>query len=79
MTELTQPEPARRGPIRGTVSSFDEHAGLGVVTAEDGSAYPFHCTQIADGTRTIAVGTRVSFDLVARLGRYEAAWLCSWT
>ena len=43
-----------------------------MVTAGDGTAYPFHCTEIADGTRTIAVGTRVEFELLARLGRWEA-------
>jgi CspA family cold shock protein len=36
--------------------------------------YPFHCTQIADGSRSVAVGTRVSFGLLAgRAGRWEAA------
>ena len=36
--------------------------------------FPFHCTQIADGTRTVAVGTRVSFGVLAgRAGRWEAA------
>ena len=55
------------------VTGFDDAAGLGVVTADDGTAYPFHCTQIADGTRTIAVGTAVTFDLIGRLGRYEAS------
>jgi CspA family cold shock protein len=58
--------------VIGVVTEFDEPAGLGVVTAEDGTAYAFHCTEIADGTRTIAVGTRVAFDLLARFGRWEA-------
>ena len=36
--------------------------------------FPFHCTQIADGSRTVAVGARVSFGLLAgRAGRWEAA------
>jgi CspA family cold shock protein len=59
--------------VSGTVTEFDDAAGLGTVTADDGTAYPFHCTQIADGSRTIAVGTAVRFELIARLGRYEAA------
>ncbi len=60
--------------MTGTVTEFDDDAGLGVITAdEDGGAFPFHCTAIADGTRTIAVGTRVQFERQARLGRYEAA------
>jgi CspA family cold shock protein len=57
----------------GTVTEFDEPVGLGVVTADDGTRYPFHCTQIADGTRTIAVGTKVHFAVWSRLGTYEAA------
>ncbi len=58
----------------GRVSAFDDRRGLGEVTADDGTAYPFHATAIADGTRTIATGTRVQFDVVAgRLGRWEAA------
>jgi cold shock CspA family protein len=62
--------------LRGVVSEFDEAAGLGTVTADDGAVYGFHCTQIADGTRTIAVGTRVCFDVVAwHRGRYEAVAL----
>jgi cold shock CspA family protein len=59
----------------GTVTEFDDAAGLGVVTADDGTEYPFHCVEIADGTRTIAVGTAVEFELLAKLGRHEAAQL----
>lgn len=58
----------------GTVSTFDEERGLGEVTAEGGEVLPFHCTAIADGTRTIAVGTRVAFRTCpGHLGLYEAA------
>ena len=64
---------ASLGPRVGSVTTFDEHRGLGEVTAEDGTVFPFHCTGIADGTRTIEVGTPVRFDVVAgRLGRWEA-------
>jgi len=59
--------------MSGVVTEFDDSAGLGTITADDGVHHPFHCTQIADGTRTIAVGASVTFDLIARLGRYEAA------
>lgn len=56
----------------GTVSDFDEHVGLGTVTADGGTSYQFHCTQIADGTRTIAVGARVTFDVApGGPGRWE--------
>ena len=58
----------------GKVSAFDEHRGLGEITADDGAVYPFHCTVIADGTRTIAVGAAVEFTVVpGHLGRWEAA------
>jgi cold shock CspA family protein len=58
----------------GTVATFDTEVGLGTVEAEDGERWLFHCTQITDGTRTIAVGTRVTFEVVAgRRGTWEAA------
>jgi CspA family cold shock protein len=59
----------------GTVVRFDEAAGLGdIESAGEAGRYPFHCTQIADGSRTVAVGARVSFGLLAgRAGRWEAA------
>ena len=60
--------------MHGTVTGFDEHRGLGEVTADDGATYSFHCTAIADGTRTIAVGAAVEFVVVpGHLGRWEAA------
>jgi cold shock CspA family protein len=60
---------------RGHIVDFDDHVGLGVVEEEGGARrrYPFHCTQIAGGTRTIALGTVVTFAVVAgRGGRWEA-------
>ena len=64
-------------PLRtGTVTDFDERVGLGTVTDGGGDVFPFHCTAIADGTRTIEVGTDVAFRVVAgRTGRWEAAAL----
>ena len=57
----------------GRVASFDDDRGLGVVSGDDGSETGFHCTAIADGTRTIEVGVRVSYRTRARhLGRWEA-------
>ena len=41
--------------------------------AESGERYRFHCVEIADGTRDIPEGVEVSFDLLPKLGRYEAA------
>jgi len=58
----------------GAVTEFDDPRGLGVVVSDDGVRYPFHCSRIADGTRTIAVGAAVTFEVVAGpMGRWEAA------
>ncbi|HEX6237317.1 MAG TPA: cold-shock protein [Acidimicrobiales bacterium] len=58
----------------GIVESFDEARGLGTVRTDDGAALPFHCTAIADGSRTIEVAARVRCQVVAGLmGRWEAA------
>ncbi|MDP9332957.1 MAG: cold shock domain-containing protein [Actinomycetota bacterium] len=58
----------------GTVARFDSERGLGEITGADGATYPFHSTVIADGSRTIAVGTAVEFEVVAgHLGRWEAS------
>ncbi len=59
-------------PHTGTVTAFDEHVGLGEITADDGATVSFQCIGIADGTRTIAVDTPVTFALIPKLGRYEA-------
>ncbi|MDA8074067.1 MAG: cold shock domain-containing protein [Actinomycetota bacterium] len=57
----------------GVVSAFDEARGLGTVADDADATWPFHCTQIADGTRSVEVGRRVAFDVVAgHLGRMEA-------
>jgi cold shock CspA family protein len=60
----------------GVVVAFDEAVGLGTVRADDGSEFGFHCTQIADGTRTIAAGARVRFDVApGHRGLWEAVAL----
>jgi cold shock CspA family protein len=59
---------------RGVVTRFDETSGIGVVTGVDGVELTFHAVAIADGTRTIAVGAEVSYEVVpALLGRWEAS------
>ena len=67
----------------GTVIDFDDAKGWGHVR-DDGDASGdsggverfFHCTAIADGSRTIAVGAAVVYEVVpGRLGRWEAAAL----
>jgi cold shock CspA family protein len=69
---------------RGTVSGYDEAVGLGTVLEErageaepgEPGGYAFHCTQIADGSRSIEVGTAVAFRIVpGRSGRWEAGAL----
>lgn len=59
----------------GTVVAFDPAVGLGTVRGDDGVELGFHCIEIADGTRQIAVGTRVGFGRILKLGRTEAAAL----
>jgi cold shock CspA family protein len=59
--------------LTGTVVAFDDHRGWGEVEDGEGRRHPFHCTRIADGSRTIAVGTPVLFTLAPGLpGRWEA-------
>jgi cold shock CspA family protein len=62
--------------MRGTVTAFDAHAGYGCVRGEDGTELFFHCTAIADGSRSIEEGAPVTFAVVAgHHGRWEAAHL----
>lgn len=59
--------------VRGVVAAFDDPEGYGTVRADDGREYFFHCTGVADGTRTIEVGLAVTFDVVpGRRGLWEA-------
>lgn len=58
--------------MQGRVVAFDEPRGLGTIDA-DGVTYPFHCTALLDGTRTIDVDARVNFEVrAAGMGRWEA-------
>ena len=53
---------------------FDERRGLGVIERADGTQFGFHCTQIADGSRTVPVSAKVRYRRIpAHLGTYEAA------
>lgn len=69
------PDPGNLGGTRdGTVSAFDDAAGVGSVTGDDGTEVPFHCVAVADGSRSIAEGTPVTYRIVAgHGGRWEAA------
>lgn len=55
-------------PVRahGRVTAFDAHVGLGVVVGDDGRELPFHCTQIAGGSRRIDVGASVTYHVVSQ-------------
>jgi cold shock CspA family protein len=64
-----------RAAVRlGEVVEFDDERGMGVLRdGDDGSLLPFHCTEIAGGSRTIEAGARVAFLVGAGLlGRTEA-------
>ena len=55
---------AAYGSWTGRVLSFDEGAGAGTVRADrTDEVWYFHCTRIADGTRTIPEGAWVSFEV----------------
>ncbi|MBA2326175.1 MAG: cold shock domain-containing protein [Actinobacteria bacterium] len=59
--------------MTGRVVAFDEGRGLGEIES-DGERYPFHCTAIADGTRSIAVDAEVEFTVAPGAGgRWQAA------
>lgn len=62
----------------GSIAEFDDEKGFGTVRDDDGRTYFFHCTAIANGTRTIDEGAAVVFDVVpGRLGRWEAVQIRS--
>lgn len=62
---------ARSSHRRGVVVEFDAHVGLGVVES-DGERFAFHCVEIADGSREVAVGESVDFDVREKFSRPEA-------
>ncbi|MGB8861232.1 MAG: hypothetical protein WCC60_18385 [Ilumatobacteraceae bacterium] len=57
----------------GTIVAFDAAVGLGEVERDDGAHFSFHCIELSDGTRSIEVGVPVTFRLLCKLGRYQAA------
>lgn len=60
------------GTHSGTVTDFDGHRGLGVVSTPDGRRFEFHAIEIVDGSREVAVGEAVRFRTRSKFGRYEA-------
>jgi cold shock CspA family protein len=59
--------------MKGRIEAFDDHRGDGHVRGDDGKSLYFHCVSIADGSRSIALGERVSARRgIGRLGHDEA-------
>jgi len=58
--------------MTGTVTAFDESSGPLDGTTNYAHGHPFHCVSIADGSRSIEPGTRVSFEAGFRVARTEA-------
>ncbi|HVE46415.1 MAG TPA: cold shock domain-containing protein [Acidimicrobiales bacterium] len=57
------------GQGRGRVAEFDDHKGYGWIEDSAGRRLFFHCTGIADGSRTIEVGAGVTYEIVeGRMG-----------
>ncbi|HEX9682376.1 MAG TPA: hypothetical protein VGA13_04795 [Acidimicrobiales bacterium] len=63
---------------RGVIVGFDPDRGIGEVAGSYGGRHPFHCTAIADGSRSIEAGTEVVFTLEpGRMGEWEATDISS--
>ena len=58
--------------MNGAVREFDEAKGLGVIAGDDERDFPFHCIEIADGTRTIGADQAVTFRVLPRFGAFQA-------
>jgi cold shock CspA family protein len=59
--------------MRGSVTAFDSHVGLGEITLTQGEVVMFHCAEIADGTRQINLGSEVECELITKFSRVEAS------
>lgn len=63
-------------PLRARVAAYDDDKGYGYLEIDGGGRLFFHCTAIADGSRTIAEGTEVEYEPVTDpRGKPEAAAL----
>ncbi|HEU5152931.1 MAG TPA: hypothetical protein VFU19_20735 [Iamia sp.] len=57
----------------GVVEEWDDPRGVGRIRADDGRLLDLQCTHLADGSRTTAVGTRVTFATApGHHGRWQA-------
>jgi cold shock CspA family protein len=62
----------------GRIAHYDSPRGTGVLTDASGVEWSFHCTAIADGTREIADGATVFYELRTGLvGELEATRIAS--
>lgn len=62
----------------GVVETFDDAVGLGSIRCGSKILIGFHCIAIADGSRTIAVGTSVAFTVTTgHNGNVQAASVVS--
>lgn len=60
--------------LRGRVAEYDDHKGYGYLEVGGGGRLFFHCTAIADGSRTIREGVEVEYEAVTDpRGKPEAA------
>lgn len=55
------------------MSEWDDRRGVGTVITDDGERLLLQCTHLADGTRTIEVGTRARVTVApGHHGRWQA-------
>lgn len=58
--------------VQGSVIEFDSHVGLGRVRLDSGESVFFHCAEIVDGSRQIAIGQKVACVIRQKFDRDEA-------
>jgi hypothetical protein len=60
--------------VVGLIESFDDRRGDGVFLSDEGVRFYFHCVSLANGTRHIEPGVRVTGERrVGHVGRDEVA------
>ena len=63
---------AAAAPLLGRVVGFDPRRGTGLIRGDDGAERSFHATRLADGSRSVEVGTAVAF--VVGPGAHPGSW-----
>lgn len=70
---MSKPSQSSSVPLmRGRVTEFHEHRGLGVVETSSGERFMFHCIELTDESRRIDVGADVEFEIRSKYSRPEA-------